>query len=265
MTEDNSGEAAERRSERARSGRLRFPARRCGCVSPSEAEPMAPAGIMFTSGTTSRPKAVVHTHANALWASRVGPNNIDMRGDDTYLIYLPFFHVNAQSWSTWSTLGAGGTVVLQPKFSVEPLLGSRNEARRDAHLADPLRLQGGRGTAGPGPQAQGRHLRPDHARSREMAEDPHDGGLGHDRDRDPRDPQRLLPDLSRRLDGQADAGLRVLDRRCRHRRDLRPRGNRGVMGPGVGAASSSSSSTTTTRRRCRRPSPRTAGSRPAIS
>ena len=33
-------------------------------------EPMLPVGIMFTSGTTSRPKAVVHTHANALWAGR---------------------------------------------------------------------------------------------------------------------------------------------------------------------------------------------------
>lgn len=80
-------------------------------------EPMLPVGIMFTSGTTSRPKAVVHTHANALWASRVGPRNIDMTGDDTYLVYLPFFHVNAQSWSIWTTLGVGGTVVLQPKFS----------------------------------------------------------------------------------------------------------------------------------------------------
>ena len=36
-------------------------------------EPMLPAGIMYTSGTTSRPKAVVHTHANALWASRSVP------------------------------------------------------------------------------------------------------------------------------------------------------------------------------------------------
>ncbi|MFN8052287.1 MAG: class I adenylate-forming enzyme family protein [Acidimicrobiales bacterium] len=78
---------------------------------------LLPAGILFTSGTTSRPKAVVHTHGNALWAAKNGPVNIDMEEGDTYLIYLPFFHVNAQSWSIWTTLGAGGTVVLQPKFS----------------------------------------------------------------------------------------------------------------------------------------------------
>ena len=80
-------------------------------------EPMAPVGILFTSGTTSQPKAVVHTHANALWAARVGPTNISMGHDDTYLVFLPFFHVNAQSWSVWTTLGVGGTIVLQPKFS----------------------------------------------------------------------------------------------------------------------------------------------------
>jgi crotonobetaine/carnitine-CoA ligase len=84
-------------------------------------DPMAPAGILFTSGTTSRPKAVVHTHANALWAARVGPTNISMGADDTYLVFLPFFHVNAQSWSFWTTLGVGGTVVLQPKFSASRL------------------------------------------------------------------------------------------------------------------------------------------------
>ncbi|MEZ5323419.1 MAG: AMP-binding protein, partial [Microthrixaceae bacterium] len=67
--------------------------------------PLHPAGIVFTSGTTSKPKAVVHTHGNALWAARSGPTNIDMVEGDTYLIYLPFFHVNAQSWSIWTTLG----------------------------------------------------------------------------------------------------------------------------------------------------------------
>ncbi|MBS1848755.1 MAG: AMP-binding protein [Actinobacteria bacterium] len=82
-----------------------------------EIDALTPAGILFTSGTTSRPKAVVHTHGNALWAARQGPVNVDMGPDDVYLIYLPFFHVNAQSWSIWTTLGVGGTVVLQPKFS----------------------------------------------------------------------------------------------------------------------------------------------------
>jgi crotonobetaine/carnitine-CoA ligase len=81
------------------------------------AEPMLPFGIMFTSGTTNRPKAVVHTHANAIWASRLGPRNIDLGPDDRYLIYLPFFHVNAQSWSLFSVLGAGATAVLMPKWS----------------------------------------------------------------------------------------------------------------------------------------------------
>jgi crotonobetaine/carnitine-CoA ligase len=80
-------------------------------------EPMLPAGILFTSGTTSKPKAVVHTHANAIWAGRIGPRNIDLNGDDIYLIYLPFFHVNAQSWSLWSVLGVGATAVLTPKWS----------------------------------------------------------------------------------------------------------------------------------------------------
>jgi crotonobetaine/carnitine-CoA ligase len=81
------------------------------------AEPLLPFGIMFTSGTTNKPKAVVHTHANAIWASRLGPQNIDLGPDDRYLIYLPFFHVNAQSWSFFPVLGVGATAVLVPKWS----------------------------------------------------------------------------------------------------------------------------------------------------
>jgi crotonobetaine/carnitine-CoA ligase len=117
VTEDNSGVAATaEESAHGHDGFATLYGDAADCPQ-RDADPMAPIGIMFTSGTTSRPKAVVHTHANALWASRMGPLNIDMQEDGVYLIYLPFFHVNAQSWSTWSTLGAGGTIVLQPKFS----------------------------------------------------------------------------------------------------------------------------------------------------
>ena len=80
-------------------------------------DPLRPVGILFTSGTTSKPKAVVHTHGNVLWAAKVNPANIDFGPEDTYLCYLPFFHVNTQGWAIWTVLGAGGTVVLQPRFS----------------------------------------------------------------------------------------------------------------------------------------------------
>jgi crotonobetaine/carnitine-CoA ligase len=78
---------------------------------------MLPVGIQYTSCTTSRPKAVVHTHANALWGGRSNSQNLFIDSSDTYLCFLPCFHINAQCWTFWAMLWAGGSVVLQPKFS----------------------------------------------------------------------------------------------------------------------------------------------------
>ena len=119
VTDDNSGEAPTDDEAADATEFLRFEA----LLGDADAavdrtpEPMLPFGIMFTSGTTSRPKAVVHTHANAVWSSRTGPRNIDLGTDDTYVIFLPFFHVNAQSWSFFAVLGVGATAVLMPKWS----------------------------------------------------------------------------------------------------------------------------------------------------
>ncbi len=82
-----------------------------------EPDPLLPYCIMFTSGTTSKPKGVVHTHANAIWASRTGARNIDLGPADRYLVYTPFFHVNAQTWSVLPVFGMGATAVLVPKWS----------------------------------------------------------------------------------------------------------------------------------------------------
>jgi crotonobetaine/carnitine-CoA ligase len=120
VTADDSGEPAAKPAP-AEGGPERTPfaalAGDGASLSERPAEPMLPVGIMYTSGTTSRPKAVVHTHANVIWASRVGPDNIALGSDDRYFVYTPFFHVNAQSWATWSALGVGATIVLTPKWS----------------------------------------------------------------------------------------------------------------------------------------------------
>lgn len=81
------------------------------------AEAMLPAGIQYTSGTTARPKAVIHTHANVLWGARSAAESMGIRSTDTYLVNMPLFHTHAQGWNVWPMIWAGGRVVLQPKFS----------------------------------------------------------------------------------------------------------------------------------------------------
>lgn len=79
--------------------------------------PMAPFGIQYTSGTTSRPKAVLWTHANALWGGRMSALHEDLRAEDVHLVHLPLFHTNAQVYSVLASIWVGATVVLLPRFS----------------------------------------------------------------------------------------------------------------------------------------------------
>ena len=81
------------------------------------ADPSAPASVMFTTGSTSRAKGVVWTHANVLWAAEVNARQQGVREDDTHVLFLPLFHVVGLSWCFFSTMWAGGTIVLQPGFS----------------------------------------------------------------------------------------------------------------------------------------------------
>ena len=81
------------------------------------AEPLLPLGIQYTSGTTSRPKGVVMTHANALWGGKIGAAHTGLAASDIFLVHLPLYHVIALSYGVLSTLWAGGTVVLLPRFS----------------------------------------------------------------------------------------------------------------------------------------------------
>lgn len=80
-------------------------------------DPWADFAIQYTSGTTARPKAVLWTHANALWGARMCAQNEDLRPDDVHLTHLPLFHTNAQAYSVLAALWAGAHVVLMPRFS----------------------------------------------------------------------------------------------------------------------------------------------------
>jgi len=81
-------------------------------------DPAADFLIQFTSGTTSRPKPVLLTHANFVWGAQMNARNFNATSNDIALVFSPLFHINALSYSTMTTLWVGGTMVLLPRLSV---------------------------------------------------------------------------------------------------------------------------------------------------
>jgi crotonobetaine/carnitine-CoA ligase len=80
-------------------------------------DPLAPCSVQYTSGTTSRPKAVLWTHANALWGAKINAAHQDLHEGDVHQTYLPLFHTNALAYSMLAALWVGASCVIQPRFS----------------------------------------------------------------------------------------------------------------------------------------------------
>ena len=75
------------------------------------------AAIVYTSGTTGKPKGAMLTHASYLWDAEAIVKHAKMTKEDRFLCILPLFHVNAQVVTTLAPMVAGGSMVLMPKFS----------------------------------------------------------------------------------------------------------------------------------------------------
>ena len=86
-------------------------------------DPQAACSVQYTSGTTSRPKAVLWTHANALWGAKINAAHQDLHEGDVHQTYLPLFHTNALAYSMLASLWVGGTCVIQPRFSASRFWG----------------------------------------------------------------------------------------------------------------------------------------------
>ncbi|GAA0553493.1 AMP-binding protein [Streptomyces mordarskii] len=100
------------------------------------------AAILYTSGTTSRPKGVLITHANYLAVGRTVTEHLSITTADRWLITLPLFHANAQYYCTMSALVSGASIVLAPRFSASAW--GRQAAEHGATLgslfAAPIRM-----------------------------------------------------------------------------------------------------------------------------
>ncbi|WP_018333115.1 acyl-CoA synthetase [Actinomycetospora chiangmaiensis] len=87
-----------------------------------DSDPDALAVLMFTSGTTGRPKAACLTHANLTWNALNVVVDIDLRSDEVCLLSAPLFHAAALGMTCLPVLLKGGTLVLEPAFDVDRTL-----------------------------------------------------------------------------------------------------------------------------------------------
>jgi carnitine-CoA ligase len=98
--------------------------------------------MQYTSGTTSKPKGVLLTHANYIYGGEVMSKAMRVGPGDRHLIVLPLFHAGAQLHAFLPMLLAGGSVALMERFSATRFVeqATRHEATLAALFAAPLRM-----------------------------------------------------------------------------------------------------------------------------
>jgi len=81
-----------------------------------EVDPASPAQILYTSGTTGRPKAAVLTHRGLTNNARLAAEAIGLRAGDVLVNPMPYFHVAGGDMLTLGPVQTLGTQVVMPRF-----------------------------------------------------------------------------------------------------------------------------------------------------
>ncbi|MFW5943388.1 MAG: long-chain-fatty-acid--CoA ligase, partial [Chloroflexota bacterium] len=80
--------------------------------------------ILYTSGTTGRPKGAELTHMNMLMNARLADNMYEVHpGEDVHLVALPLFHSFGQSVQMNAGFYVQATLTLLPRFDPDSALG----------------------------------------------------------------------------------------------------------------------------------------------
>ncbi|MBN8977532.1 MAG: AMP-binding protein [Rhizobiales bacterium] len=89
----------------------------------------APLLIVYTSGTTGRPKGAVLRQEALLWNGVMSQHMHGLTSDDHILTVLPFFHVGGLNIQTTPALHHGATVTIHARFAPDTTLQAFAEDR----------------------------------------------------------------------------------------------------------------------------------------
>ena len=101
----------------------------------------APLLIMYTSGTTGRPKGAVLPQSALLWNGVMSQHMHGMTSSDRVLTVLPFFHVGALNIQTTAALHLGATVLIHTRFDAAATLRAIQAERPTLTVLVPATMQ----------------------------------------------------------------------------------------------------------------------------
>jgi fatty-acyl-CoA synthase len=97
--------------------------------------------IVYTSGTTGRPKGAVLRQESLLWNGVMSQHMHDLTSDDHVLTVLPFFHVGGLNIQTTPALHTGATVTILSRFAPDAALATIARGRPTLTVLVPATIQ----------------------------------------------------------------------------------------------------------------------------
>jgi acyl-CoA synthetase (AMP-forming)/AMP-acid ligase II len=85
--------------------------------------------LMYTSGTTGRPKGVMITHANLAWKNYAHITEFGFTAADLGLACGPLYHVGALDLTTTSLIAAGATTIIHRVFEAADVVDEIERSR----------------------------------------------------------------------------------------------------------------------------------------